>query len=161
MDARILRAISVAADNHEGQRYNDLPYIVHPLTVGMILLDLGASPAVVVAGILHDTLEDTDLTYEAIEIDFGEDVATIVDEVTRGDETYEEYLDGITSPGGQLVKVTDSMLNLAGLHKLEDPERRARLRTRYTANLIRFAGALIPYNMTVSNLAGMVEHEAR
>lgn len=157
MDRQILRAIEVAAANHEGQRYGDVAYIVHPLTVGMMLLSAGASVTVVVAGILHDALEDTDLTYEAIEADFGPAVARLVSELTRGDETYDEYLDGITSSEARLVKCVDSVLNLAGLSSLEcAPERRAKLSDRYVDNIERFGAVADSYGIDLPDFARKV-----
>ena len=82
--ARIERAIEVAKKAHEGQsRKTGEPYIVHPLAVKKILEEWGMDEDTVIAGILHDTVEDTDLTLEDIKKDFGESVAFLVDGVTK------------------------------------------------------------------------------
>ena len=78
---RIEEAIEVAAQAHDGQfrKGTNTPYITHPYAVGLMLMDAGCSEAVVIAGILHDTVEDTDLTSACIRNNFGESVANIVD----------------------------------------------------------------------------------
>lgn len=78
---QIEEAIEVAAEAHHGQyrKGTDTPYITHPYAVGLILMEAGCTEAVIIAGILHDTVEDTDLTLEFIQERFGEDIANIVD----------------------------------------------------------------------------------
>ena len=78
---QIEEAIEVAAEAHQGQyrKGTDTPYITHPYAVGLILMEAGCTEAVIIAGILHDTVEDTDLTLEFIRERFGEDIADIVD----------------------------------------------------------------------------------
>ena len=65
---QIEEAIEVAAEAHQGQyrKGTDTPYITHPYAVGLILMEAGCTEAVIIAGILHDTVEDTDLTLEFI-----------------------------------------------------------------------------------------------
>jgi (p)ppGpp synthase/HD superfamily hydrolase len=77
----IQKAIVVAALAHEGQvrKGTSIPYITHPYTVGMMLARSGCSDEVVAAGILHDTVEDTELTLEYIAREFGEKIAAIVE----------------------------------------------------------------------------------
>ncbi len=82
--ARIQKAVDIAKKAHEGQlRRTGEPYIVHPLAVKKILEDWGMDEDTVIAGILHDTIEDTDLTLEDIKREFGEPVAFLVDGVTK------------------------------------------------------------------------------
>jgi GTP pyrophosphokinase len=77
-------AIDVATTAHKGQkRKSGAPYISHPLTVAAILIEWGMDADSVLAGILHDTVEDTDITLEFIENHFGRDVAFLVDGVTK------------------------------------------------------------------------------
>ena len=73
-------AIEVAEEAHRGQfrKGSDIPYISHPRAVARILLDAGCSEELVVAGILHDTVEDTSLTLDYIREKFGGNVAQIV-----------------------------------------------------------------------------------
>jgi len=78
---QIEKAIEVAAEAHQGQyrKGTCTPYITHPYAVGLILMEAGCGESVIIAGILHDTVEDTDLTLEFIREHFGEEVADIVD----------------------------------------------------------------------------------
>lgn len=77
-------AIDIATEAHKGQkRKSGEPYIVHPLSVAATLIDWGMDIDSVVAGVLHDTVEDTDITLEKIETLFGKDVAFLVDGVTK------------------------------------------------------------------------------
>lgn len=83
-NSRVQRAIAVARKAHEGQtRKTGEPYIVHPLAVKKILEEWGMDEDTIIAGILHDTVEDTDLTLEDIKKEFGESVAFLVDGVTK------------------------------------------------------------------------------
>ena len=77
---QIEEAIEIAAEAHQGQyrKGTRTPYITHPYAVGLMLMEAGCSEAVIVAGILHDTVEDTDLTLGFIQEHFGEYVAGIV-----------------------------------------------------------------------------------
>lgn len=78
------RAVDFATKKHEGQtRKSGEPYIIHPLAVATILVDWGMDTDTVVAGVLHDTVEDTDATLGEIEDIFGRDVAFLVDGVTK------------------------------------------------------------------------------
>jgi (p)ppGpp synthase/HD superfamily hydrolase len=84
--SKILEAIRFATAAHSTQTRKgkkDVPYITHPLAVGVLLANAGAKEDVVVAGILHDTIEDTDVTFENIEEIFGKDVARMVNDVTE------------------------------------------------------------------------------
>ncbi|WP_317643706.1 bifunctional (p)ppGpp synthetase/guanosine-3',5'-bis(diphosphate) 3'-pyrophosphohydrolase [Bombiscardovia apis] len=65
------------------RRKSGEPYIIHPLAVAQILADLGMGPTVVSAGLLHDTVEDTDYTLEECREEFGDTVAGLVDGVTK------------------------------------------------------------------------------
>jgi GTP pyrophosphokinase len=77
-------AIDFATTAHEGQkRKSGEPYIIHPLAVADTLIEWGMDIDSVVAGVLHDTVEDTDATLEQIETLFGRDVAFLVDGVTK------------------------------------------------------------------------------
>ena len=81
---RIKHAVEVAKKAHEGQlRKTGEPYIVHPLAVKKILEDWGMDEDTIIAGILHDTIEDTDLTLDDIKKEFGSSVAFLVDGVTK------------------------------------------------------------------------------
>lgn len=78
------RAYRRAVAQHATQRRKSgEPYIIHPLAVAQILADLGMGPLVVAAGLLHDTVEDTDYTLEECRAEFGDTVTGLVDGVTK------------------------------------------------------------------------------
>ena len=80
----IEKAYRIAKDAHKDQvRKSGEPYIIHPLWVGIILADLEMDKETIVAGMLHDAVEDTAMTLEDITKEFGEEVALLVDGVTK------------------------------------------------------------------------------
>ena len=80
----IAKAYEVASKAHEGQvRKSGEPYIIHPLNVAIILAELELDKESIVAGLLHDVIEDTIMTEEEIVKEFGADVALLVDGVTK------------------------------------------------------------------------------
>lgn len=92
---RIQKAIRFSLKTHEvyqkqKRKGKDIPYIVHPLTVGLLLARAGASEDVIIAGLLHDTIEDSTaekkVTGHMIEERFGKEVARMVEDVTEEDK---------------------------------------------------------------------------
>ncbi len=80
----VKRAYRRAVCQHSHQRRKSgEPYIIHPLAVAQILADLGMGPIVVAAGLLHDTVEDTDYTLDECRAEFGDTVTGLVDGVTK------------------------------------------------------------------------------
>lgn len=80
----ILRAYRVAEEAHRGQsRASGEPYVNHCVAVAAILADMRVPPDVVAAGLLHDTVEDTHITLDDLCRDFGDDIAKMVDSVTK------------------------------------------------------------------------------
>ncbi len=80
----IKNAYELAVSKHEGQfRKSGDPYISHPLHVAYLLSEYNAGPATIAAGLLHDVVEDTDVTLDEVRKQFGDDVAKIVDGVTK------------------------------------------------------------------------------
>ncbi|HET8928929.1 MAG TPA: bifunctional (p)ppGpp synthetase/guanosine-3',5'-bis(diphosphate) 3'-pyrophosphohydrolase [Microbacterium sp.] len=85
--AIIERAYAVAAKAHEGQlRRSGEPYITHPVAVAQILADLGLGPRSIAAALLHDTVEDTGYELGELTHEFGDEVAMLVDGVTKLDK---------------------------------------------------------------------------
>ena len=85
--AYINRAFQYAYDGHNGQnRKSGEPYITHPLHVALYLCELNFDKETIAAALLHDLIEDTDITYEDLKKEFGEEVADIVDGVTKLDK---------------------------------------------------------------------------
>lgn len=83
-ETEIRSAYELARVNHQGQKRNSgEDYIIHPLHVAMILADMNMDSATIIAGLLHDTIEDTSVTYEDIEKKFGKEIAELVDGVTK------------------------------------------------------------------------------
>ena len=87
-DTSLIERAFVAADlAHTGQlRKSGEPYITHPLAVAKILADLGIGSVTIAAALLHDTVEDTDYNLEMLRADFGDEVAMLVDGVTKLDK---------------------------------------------------------------------------
>ncbi|CDZ75038.1 GTP pyrophosphokinase [Peptoniphilus sp. ING2-D1G] len=85
LDEEMLRkAYNLAYEHHKGQKRNSgEDYIIHPLNVAMILADMNMDTPTIVAGLLHDTIEDTDVSYEDIKTMFREEIADLVDGVTK------------------------------------------------------------------------------
>lgn len=85
--AVIDKAFREAKSRHEGQlRKSGEEYITHPLAVARILADLGSGPATIAAALLHDTVEDTHYSIEELRKDFGDEIALLVDGVTKLDK---------------------------------------------------------------------------
>ena len=85
--AYINRAFQYAYDGHNGQnRKSGEPYITHPLHVALYLCELNFDKETIAAALLHDLIEDTDISYEDLKKEFGEEVADIVDGVTKLDK---------------------------------------------------------------------------
>lgn len=87
----ILRAFTVAKKAHSGtRRKSGEPYIFHPLAVATIAVkEVGLGPVAVICALLHDVVEDTEVTIDNIRILFGDRVATIVDGVTKIEDVIE------------------------------------------------------------------------
>jgi len=83
----VLRAYRVAHRAHEGQtRKSGDPYITHPVAVATILAEIGMTPTTLAAALLHDTVEDTDYSLDQLREDFGDEIAVMVDGVTKLDK---------------------------------------------------------------------------
>jgi len=125
--ALLLRAASFAAEKHRSQRRKDIdknPYINHPLEVAALLANQGGVDDVelLVAALLHDTVEDTSATFDEIEQQFGAAIRQLVGEVTddknlkkqRRKELQIEHAPGISLRGKQL-KLADKICNIRGM----------------------------------------------
>lgn len=119
MSNDVLKAITIAERFHRGQKYGDMPYIIHPLRVlERVTQEVGGDyECLRVATVLHDIVEDTEFTLEDVELAFGKEVEEIVECLTRRkNETYEEYLGRIYSHPDDLpyiVKTADLRENLS------------------------------------------------
>lgn len=82
--ANIERAYKIALDAHQGQvRRSGEPYIIHPLAVAGLLVEMGMDSQSVISGLLHDVVEDTDITLEQIRKMFGTEIAFLIDGLTK------------------------------------------------------------------------------
>ncbi|MBD8869773.1 bifunctional (p)ppGpp synthetase/guanosine-3',5'-bis(diphosphate) 3'-pyrophosphohydrolase [Nocardioides sp. MJB4] len=138
--ALLERAYAVAERMHDGQmRKSGDPYITHPLAVTTILADIGMTEPTLVASLLHDTVEDTPYTLEQLRTDFGDEVARLVDGVTKLDkvkygdsaqaETIRKMIVAMSRDIRVLViKLADRLHNMRTLRyvKQETQERKAR-----------------------------------
>ncbi len=92
----VIRAYEVAADSHKDQvRRSGDPYITHPVAVAGILAELGMTAPTLAAALLHDTVEDTSYSLESLREDFGDEIARLVDGVTKLDKV--KYGDASTA----------------------------------------------------------------
>jgi len=81
---QIKNAYLFAKEAHNGQmRHSGEPYIIHPVAVAKILLELGMDTQTIIAGLLHDVLEDTPVSFETLEKEFTQEVAYLVNGVTK------------------------------------------------------------------------------
>lgn len=136
----IERAYAVAEKWHRGQkRKSGDPYITHPLAVATILAELGMDAATLMAGLLHDTVEDTDYGLETLRKDFGDSVALLVDGVTKLDrvkfgeaaqaETVRKMVVAMAKdPRVLVIKLADRLHNMRTMRylKREKQEKKAR-----------------------------------
>ena len=78
------KAYNFALEAHQYQKREEgVPYIIHPVAVAKILTELKLDSATITTGLLHDTIEDTNVTYETVKKEFGEEVANLVEGVTK------------------------------------------------------------------------------
>lgn len=135
------RAVAFARDAHEGQtRASGEPYYTHPVEVAQILADMRLDEASIVTAILHDTVEDTDVTLPDIEARFGPDVAALVDGVSKLSQIESKSVAGKQAENFRkllvamsedirvlLVKLADRLHNMRTLHHVSKPEKRQRI----------------------------------
>ncbi|MFJ6987910.1 MULTISPECIES: RelA/SpoT family protein [unclassified Streptomyces] len=137
---QIEKAYQVAERWHRGQkRKSGDPYITHPLAVTTILAELGMDPATLMAGLLHDTVEDTEYGLDDLRRDFGDVVALLVDGVTKLDkvkfgeaaqaETVRKMVVAMAKdPRVLVIKLADRLHNMRTMRylKREKQEKKAR-----------------------------------
>jgi GTP pyrophosphokinase len=135
--ALLQQAYEVAEERHAGQRRKSGdPYITHPLAVAAILADLGMDTTTLVAALLHDTVEDTGYGLEELASDFGDEVAHLVDGVTKLDkvklgaaaeaETIRKMVVAMArDPRVLVIKLSDRLHNMRTMRFLP-PEKQAR-----------------------------------
>jgi GTP pyrophosphokinase len=86
-EAEVRRAFDIAVKAHDGQfRKSGEEYITHPVAVSLILAQLGLNETTIIASLLHDTVEDTPYSLEQLRTDFGDEISSLVDGVTKLDK---------------------------------------------------------------------------
>ncbi len=138
---RINKAYNFAVKAHSNQkRASGDPYSVHPIEVANILTDLKLDSATIATGLLHDTIEDTFATYETIKNEFGEEVAELVDGVTKisvfentaaTNSKAENFRKLILATSKDirvlLVKLADRLHNMRTIKSIKQEEKRKRI----------------------------------
>ncbi|MCB1556690.1 MAG: bifunctional (p)ppGpp synthetase/guanosine-3',5'-bis(diphosphate) 3'-pyrophosphohydrolase [Alphaproteobacteria bacterium] len=141
-DAEIIgRAYDYAKKMHEGQtRSSGEPYYTHPVEVADILADMRMDTATIATAILHDTVEDTPATFADLKKTFGEEIATLVDGVTKLTRIESQTVEGKQAENFRklvlamsedirvlLVKLADRLHNMRTLHHISKPEKQRRI----------------------------------
>jgi (p)ppGpp synthase/HD superfamily hydrolase len=125
MGIPLYSAIEVALRAHRNQfrKGTRVPYITHPLAVGILLAKAGCSDEVIIAGILHDTVEDTGISLESLRNKFGEKVSGIVEGASEPDKLFSweerkkhtlDFLKG-ASPEVKFVVLADKLDNIRSI----------------------------------------------
>ena len=131
------KAYNFALDAHQNQKRDEgVPYIIHPVAVANILTELKLDSATITTGLLHDTIEDTNVTYETVKKEFGEEVANLVDGVTKlsaledkasNDSKAENFRKLILATSKDirvlLVKLADRLHNMRTINFVKDKDK--------------------------------------
>ena len=131
------KAYNFALDAHQDQKREEgVPYIIHPVAVASILTELKLDSATITTGLLHDTIEDTNVTYETVKKEFGEEVANLVDGVTKLSALENKASDNSKAENFRklilatskdirvlLVKLADRLHNMRTIHFIKDKEK--------------------------------------
>ena len=131
------KAYNFALEAHQNQKREEgVPYIIHPVAVAKILTELKLDSATITTGLLHDTIEDTKVTYESVKKEFGEEVANLVDGVTKisalenkaaSDSKAENFRKLILATSKDirvlLVKLADRLHNMRTIQFVKDKEK--------------------------------------
>ena len=131
------KAYSFALEAHQNQKREEgVPYIIHPVAVAKILTELKLDSATITTGLLHDTIEDTNVTYETVKKEFGEEVANLVEGVTKisaledkasTDSKAENFRKLILATSKDirvlLVKLADRLHNMRTIQYVKDKEK--------------------------------------
>ncbi len=131
------KAYNFALDAHQNQKRDEgVPYIIHPVAVASILTELKLDSATITTGLLHDTIEDTNVTYETVKKEFGQEVANLVDGVTKLSALENKASDNSKAENFRklilatskdirvlLVKLADRLHNMRTIHFIKDKEK--------------------------------------
>jgi len=134
------KAYDFALRAHKTQKRDEgVPYIIHPVAVADILTDLKLDSATIATGLLHDTIEDTHATYNTIKEEFGQEVADLVDGVTKISEFENQAVDNSKAENFRkliiatskdirvlLVKIADRLHNMRTIKFVKDTDKQIR-----------------------------------
>ncbi len=137
----VTRAYEYAKKMHDGQtRSSGEPYYTHPMEVAGLLANMKMDTATIVTAILHDTLEDTKATYDEVKAQFGEEVANLVNGVSKLSRIEGQTMEGKQAENFRklvlamsedirvlLVKLADRLHNMRTLNAIQKPEKRQRI----------------------------------
>lgn len=129
----LITAFKMAEEAHKGQRYNDDPYIIHPMRVMIRVTNMGSTSEMQAAALLHDAMEDSDLSFGDIFDKFGNLVASLVMILTHDKERdlYVEYIKRCAaSDEARRIKIADLLDNLTYMNTEHES-----LRSRYETAL--------------------------
>jgi len=134
------KAYNFALEAHQNQKRDEgVPYIIHPVAVAKILTELKLDSATITTGLLHDTIEDTKVTYDSVKKEFGEEVANLVEGVTKiseletkasTDSKAENFRKLILATSKDirvlLVKLADRLHNMRTIQFVKDKDKKIR-----------------------------------
>ncbi len=137
------KAYEFALKAHKTQKRDEgIPYIIHPVAVANILTDLKLDSATITTGLLHDTIEDTYATYDTIKEEFGQEVADLVDGVTKISEFENQAVQNSKAENFRklilatskdirvlLVKIADRLHNMRTINFIKDKNKQTRIAT--------------------------------
>ena len=137
----LTKAYDFALKAHEKQKRDEgSPYIIHPVAVADILTELKLDSATIATGLLHDTIEDTHATYQTIKSEFGQEVADLVEGVTKisvyenqatSNSKAENFRKLILATSKDirvlLVKIADRLHNMRTINSINNIEKRQRI----------------------------------
>ena len=137
------KAYEFALKAHKTQKRDEgIPYIIHPVAVANILTDLKLDSATITTGLLHDTIEDTYATYNTIKEEFGQEVADLVDGVTKISEFENQAVQNSKAENFRklilatskdirvlLVKIADRLHNMRTINFVKDKNKQIRIAT--------------------------------
>lgn len=143
---KIEKAITFLVENYKKTGKNTKPVILHSLRVGMYLLERGYETDAIIVGVLHDLLEDSEISQDDIKRDFSSEIATWVDSVSFNPniadpiEQYQEMFNRTISAGriSVIVKATDMLANSLYIHLVPDL-RKQRMLLKKMSDFIKMA----------------------
>lgn len=150
----IASALQFMVDRTNGERKGGTPKFLHPIRVALTLAEAGCSEETVIAGLLHDILEETETTYNELESRFGIRVAQIVQSLSHGEENDEEILQRVKEGGEEAVKIklADNMDNIRTIHNFKPDRRESYL--QYANKINDLGWKVLGYNHPLLSLHG-------